>query len=417
MTPTYASLLPKLHPGNGNQVISTDPGARFYRLMFVEITVPSNTASFSSLIRFGDPSNDQTGVMPSDLVLDRSYVHGTTNGALKSCIILSSAATAIIDSHVSDCKDDTQDSQAIVGWNGSGPYKINNNYLEGAGENIMFGGAYPQTPGNVPADIEIRGNHITKQAAWKNTSWLVKNLVEIKFAHRVLIEGNIIEGSWQDAQTGYAINLKTSTPNGMNWGSTEDVTIRGNIIRNAGAGISMLGSEGGSNIPANRLTIVDNLITDIRVGIYQGAGNFSQALGGVHNVTYEHNTIVSTGAILNAFTFSAPVTGFTYRNNIVLRGQYGFKAGGSAEGNVTISTFAPNADFRANLLIGNTPLNGYPTSTWFVGSLSAVGFANLSTSNFQLTSASAYKGRATDGKDLGADIALVSGLTSAVIVP
>ena len=37
----------------------------------------------------------------------------------------------------SDIKAVGQDSQAIAGWNGPGPFIIDNNYLEGAGENIL----------------------------------------------------------------------------------------------------------------------------------------------------------------------------------------------------------------------------------------------------------------------------------------
>ena len=42
------------------------------------------------------------------------------------------------------------------------PFKIVNNYLEGAGENVMFGGADPRIKNLVPSDIEIRRNHFFK---------------------------------------------------------------------------------------------------------------------------------------------------------------------------------------------------------------------------------------------------------------
>ena len=59
------------------------------------------------------------------------------------------------------------DSQAIAGWNGSGPFKIENNYLEAAGENVMFGGADPKIPQLVPSDIEFRYNHCAKPVSWQ----------------------------------------------------------------------------------------------------------------------------------------------------------------------------------------------------------------------------------------------------------
>src|SRR5256886_7571172 len=45
-----------------------------------------------------------------------------------------------------------------------GPYKIVNNFLEAAGENILFGGG----PGTVsPTDIEVRRNHMFRPMSWK----------------------------------------------------------------------------------------------------------------------------------------------------------------------------------------------------------------------------------------------------------
>ena len=42
--------------------------------------------------------------------------------------------------------------------NGSGPFLIQNNYLEGAGENVIFGGGDPSIANLVPSDIQILGN-------------------------------------------------------------------------------------------------------------------------------------------------------------------------------------------------------------------------------------------------------------------
>ena len=60
------------------------------------------------------------------------------------------------------------DTQAICGWNGPGPYTITNNYLEAAGENILFGGADPSIPNLVPSNITVTGNYLTKQLAWES---------------------------------------------------------------------------------------------------------------------------------------------------------------------------------------------------------------------------------------------------------
>src|SRR5678816_3181005 len=83
--------------------------------------------------------------------------------------------------------------------NGPGPYHIINNYIEAAAENIMFGGADAKIPNLVPSDIEIRRNHVFKPLSWKvgdpsylGRHWAIKNLLELKNARRVTIDGNTV---------------------------------------------------------------------------------------------------------------------------------------------------------------------------------------------------------------------------------
>ena len=91
----------------------------------------------------------------------------TRRAGARRGIAMNSRHTAVIDSYLSDFKEVGADSQAIAGWNGAGPFRIANNYLEAAGENVMFGGADPTIRDLVPADIEIRRNHFAKPLRWK----------------------------------------------------------------------------------------------------------------------------------------------------------------------------------------------------------------------------------------------------------
>ena len=116
------------------------------------------------MITLGDGSSAQKDVesLPSELVLDRILVRGDAAKGQKRGIALNSGSTTIRNSYISDIKAFGQESQAIAGWNGTGPYTIENNYLEAAGVNILFGGADPAIPDLVPSDIIIRRNLITK---------------------------------------------------------------------------------------------------------------------------------------------------------------------------------------------------------------------------------------------------------------
>ena len=133
--------------------------------------------------------------MPHHITFDRCYVHGTSTGNVVRGLAANSATTAVVDSYFADFHAESSDSQAIAMWNGPGPSKFVNNHLQGAAENFLLGGASPTIPNLVPSDIEIRRNYFAKPLSWNpddpsyaGIPWVVKNLIEIKNAQRVLID-------------------------------------------------------------------------------------------------------------------------------------------------------------------------------------------------------------------------------------
>ena len=136
---------------------ATAAGAHHYRLQFLEIV---NTYPHTDIIKLGAQDSTQSSLasLPHDLVIDRCYIHGDAVNGQKRGIALNSAATTIVNSHISNIKSSQSDSQAIQGSNGPGPYLIANNYLESAGENVMCGGTDPFIANLVPSDITLRQN-------------------------------------------------------------------------------------------------------------------------------------------------------------------------------------------------------------------------------------------------------------------
>jgi hypothetical protein len=168
ITPSYAPLLAKLRSPNSAAVLRTASGAHHWTLMFLEFQ--ANLKGNGDIIQLGagDSSQAQLSGVPYKLTVDRIYMHGDPALGQKRGISLNSADTTIKNSFISDCKAVGQDAQAINGFNGPGPYLIENNYLEGAAETIMFGGSDPVIPNLVPSNITVRGNYITKPLAWRN---------------------------------------------------------------------------------------------------------------------------------------------------------------------------------------------------------------------------------------------------------
>jgi hypothetical protein len=168
MTPAYSAWLPKIKSGNSSSALRTAPSANHWKLMFLEFQANQNGYGEIIALGAGDSSQTQLSQVPHHLVLDRVYVHGDPALGQKRGIALNSSDTSIINSYISECKAVGQDSQAIQGHNGPGNYLIENNYLEGAAENFMLGGADPPISNLVTANVLFRRNHLSKPLTWRD---------------------------------------------------------------------------------------------------------------------------------------------------------------------------------------------------------------------------------------------------------
>ena len=380
VSPSQANLMPKIvtqdeqpaiHTGYDRSInwvadypCSPSPGdgcpAHHYRFVGIEITSQLNTmqgctqsgcpAGFPKflaslvLLMTMDVVQQSLSLVPTDFVFDRCYIHGTPTDNVWRAITVNSARTAVIDSYLSEFHDRYYDTSAIMGWNGPGPFKIVNNYLEAAGENVMFGGNDATIPNLVPSDIEIRGNHFFKPLSWRGPTqwpanqwhswtysdlgdpsfvsadpcpnqnppsppllttacyWRVKNDFELKNAQYVLVEGNIFENSWVGwDQDGFAIVFTPRNQSGGNpWAIVADVTVRNNVIRRTVNGVFLLGQD--TNYPSQqlqRVLIQNNLFFDIgKFTDLNYMGELSAMLFlfksgpsyGTRDVTINHNT-------------------------------------------------------------------------------------------------------------------------------
>src|SRR5262249_41210289 len=149
ITPSYSPVMPKILSPNTDPAIRAATGAHHFRFLGLEIGVKSGTNIYE-IVNFGADQSSLSQV-PNNLIVDRCYIHGNPTENARRGVNVNSASTAIIDSYISEIHEVGADSQTICGWNGPGPFKIVNNYLEGAGENVMFGGADASIKNLVPS--------------------------------------------------------------------------------------------------------------------------------------------------------------------------------------------------------------------------------------------------------------------------
>jgi hypothetical protein len=419
VTPAKSAVMPKLISPNSDPVVNTDEGAHHYRFIGVEFGVAEGKNIYN-MVAF-DAGQTSLAQAPHDLIIDRCYIHGNDAGAVQRGVMLNCARAAVIDSYISNCHGEGFDTQAICGWNGPGPFKIVNNYLEGAGENVMFGGAKPTIKNLIASDVEFRLNHVYKPLSWKKghptyagRPWAIKNLFELKNAQRLLIDQNIFENNWADAQAGLAILFTPRGEDGVApWATVQDVTFTNNILRHSGGGFNIAGPDGSSpSQPSQRILIKNNLIDDID-GVKWGSaaygpadGRFAQLVGGPVNITIDHNTIFQSGSLI--FGDGTPSRGFVFRNNIARNNLYGVIGSDRSPGLDSLGFYFPGYEFKKNVIVGVPPEIRYPENNFLPLLLNLAGFVDLAGGDYRLARTSPYKNAGTDGKDVGCDFSALN---------
>lgn len=429
--PSNVSNMPTLRMTNaGISIFETAGAVHHYRFVGIHGDVSSSisTTFGRAAMVFGIDATT-TGNQPHHITFDRCYFHGRDGSGpsdglgMVRFLTLGGAHMAIIDSYVSEVHASGNDAQAVLVYNGSGPYKFHNCHLESSGENVMIGGANSQSAALLPSDITFTRNYFFKPLSWVGLGWGVKNLLELKVGVRVLIEGNVFRNSWAQAQAGWACVFWSATEDSAApWTQTAHVTMRKNRITNVASLWQLTnGSSSGTWIPMNHVCIHDNVADHLN-----DVGGQSAALGGsvkqfqikaVDYLSIQHNTTAvggSSGVHSQENWVGGVSDQFVNKNNIYGISTYGVLGDADGLGSACYTTFTTsNRDIHRTLYTGD-PSGSYPADCYYPANHAAIGFVNEAGGDFHLSGASAFKNTATDGTDPGADIDAVNAAIAGV---
>lgn len=423
--PEHRQWMPTLRSPNGAAALATRPGAHHWKLQW--LAFEANAGGANDIILLGDGSDQQRTLssVPHHLILDGLIIRGDEAAGQKRGIALNSAATIVRNSDIRNIKAAGQDSQAICGWNGPGPYIIENNYLEAAGENVMFGGADPAIPDLVPSDITFRRNYVTKPLEWRDESsrWTVKNLFELKNARRVLIEGNVFEHNWHAAQTGYAILFTPMNQDGRApWTVVSDVTFQFNIVRHVSSAINILGYDYQAASRQTRgIVIRHNLFYDVDSARWGGDGRFLMLGDEAADILIDHNTVLQSGSVMQLYGkrdgSPRPIRNLQLTNNLTLHNEYGIIGEDYGIGQPAIAAYVSRGEIRRNVLAGGDS-GQYPKENFFPSVAELLGeFVNGGAGDYRLQPTSRFRTAATDGTMLGANVELIRRMVPAGSAP
>lgn len=457
-----------------NNYLTALKGFRFLGLRFEPGDLGGN--SVGTLLNIGNYSG-----MHSNVVVDRCIFYVGPSASAINALSMNGSNIALIDSYL-----DMRVVPTLVPYNvaggaqiinitsGTGPFKIVNNYIRGAGILLFVN----DNDGAIPRDdFEVRRNTFTYNDAQRCGSPSsdgicrdVRGPLELKRGRRLWLDGNVFENYWSTVGT-YPAMIITPRASGSsrfdgNAYQVSDLTITNNIFRK-GTGFMEIWSgddQGYRNTrPTERLTIRNNLFYEINNNIISQAGGFNSTRGqilassGVADLIFEHNTVYNNTGTGPAFLHLAEqraFSGLSWRSNILWlnRGVAGGGNGlrysptafpdgttaGSANAVTKLNKTAmrmPTASylFTHNAIVAGTPgdtaieQGGYPSGNYWPGDAAAgedaLKFTSAATGNFRLQPSSPYRAgaasAAADGDDVGVNVAVLEraiGLVSGVRV-
>lgn len=402
--------------------------ASYYRLCGIEATCSTlGTSTLSDgLFMFGSgAAAEQNAVeeIPTHLIADRCYLHGLFTGddatgtKLVRGLSLHCAYGAAIDCRIDQIGGASIEAQAIAGWNGPGPYKITNNYLDGSTENVMFGGADPAISGQLPNDIEFRWNHVETPRSRQGV-WTKKNIFELKLGKRVLVEGNVFAGSWVDAQIGFGIVLYSVNQGGgsATWSEVSDVTFVRNRVEDTEHGFQLTDSYAGTATPMSRVQLAGNVLVQSASGrTYQVARN-DAADTPFASVAIEHNTAIGGSGMqfVLATAETDQFSGWIIQNNIGV----GEMRSDFQSHETAWDTYFAGSTFQNNALIGEAVANydGFGmTGNIAPATETDMQYVDLAGGNYRLGASSPGKSAGVSGVDMGANLDDLDDLLTGVV--
>ena len=387
------------------------------------------------------------------VIIDRNWLHPGEGAEVGKGVgmVQGARSIAVINSYLNgfNCVARTgkcTDAGAVGGGNGdkpTGTFKIVNNFLEGSGENILFGGSGATVN---PTDIEVRRNHLFKPMIWKQgepgyvpassgNPVIVKNHFEVKNAQRLLFEANLLQNSWGGfTQKGFSILLNPrNQANKCPKCQVTDITVRFNRIRNVGGVFSIsnvLSKTGGDTADGGRYSIHDVFADNLHDVDFKGGGAFLSLLSikpPLHDVQIDHVTAFVRSVLISILNKDEGLRNFSLTNSVFSIGDRRpplASAGGGPDNCATkTQREGPEAvlkacfatyKFEKNLIIGGRGVS-WPAGNIAVSSAGAAGIRDLKEGisndprlchekGSNCPKASPGAGLALGGRDLGADI-------------
>lgn len=427
-----------LNMANSNAITISAPTGMTFSCSGATCVTGSTTTSAGSC-----SLDDRSAGWPKD-------VYGNPSAVAIGCVNVTAGSISSVENSNNFGSFNTEGCNAVIAGQGPGPYKVENNHIEGAGLTWHFDDGGGST--RVRGDYTWHHNYVHfplryLYAPWNTASdglfYSVRQPLEWKSGQRADISGNIFDTTYDNNDTVAGFITITSV---AGQGDT-DFNIHDNTFKH-GPNVFQLPdiTAGGANVmtpPFARIAVKNNLAYDIDGAFYYSpevvaGGNswYFEGPSGVEDFVIDHNSFIGSGGGGRApamfWTFGFYEEGFQYTNNFsyLWSGTKGMAQDGGAGGPCGGLLGQEQADclFRpaAQTLIANNVFQSGDSSSstvagWWPSGLNIIpGDTALAhnkyfsyvvsgdTGNYHLRHDSPYisggASHGSDGKSIGADI-------------
>ena len=294
---------------------------------------------------------------PGRLFIDRCWLAGGSNGAIRRGVLANGPYFKIHDSRITDVHVVGFEAAGIGSWTGAQYHEHRRMTIEAATQSIFFGGADPDNANSGvldSQDIFSEEIYSYKPFTWlpvhptyAGTHWSVKTGPEGKNVRRWVINNSVTRNCWLDNQNGYAMLFQGLSDNNTNdlQSRVEDVVVRNHQFDYCLNGINLSSRVvyNGGTLPANpmRRMVFENIAMTRNGGIRGEATAYLK-----NGDTGTHGTALQIGGdvrnlLADRFTadgdkwLSLIGTGgedWAITNHIARGGQYGIARSGGPNG-------------------------------------------------------------------------------------
>jgi uncharacterized protein (TIGR03437 family) len=258
ITPAYAPLLPAIAvTSNGAFALGlagNDRPAEFIRLVGLRFTTTTSTQG--PLLLIGNNGNEydwpfprqpySASIQPDNIIVDRCLFDQDFSYFIRRLIAVHARRTTIINSYLDGARELNSDTQSISAVQGPGPLIVENSYIGGATENLIFGGEGPLFE-EAAFSADIRFNYFPKQEErMRFSAWRPGMVV---FKGRIIRPSSRQSGlTYQATNSGVTGNIEPLWPSGPG----ETVTDNGIVWRRIGQGNARTVSKNNFEIKSAR---------------------------------------------------------------------------------------------------------------------------------------------------------------------